>query len=573
MYNAKHGIDFYASRKTTKTGLLGVLQFLDDYDESWDDFQKIDTWEEAFPKELTRAARVAFLECDPTQYDCARWRAGMFDSVTTHFVIGKIVVPNTFVEGPPSEVSFAYTLRQQTEAKYYHKRTQVLDWTNSDGFNPLKQAVAWREKLDGSPCVTVNGELSCCHLTSPVRHDYAAELTSFGLYQLWPYGKLLDMDFDHELHHWQSFNQPYRSVKEGIIMLGNDGQEFRAKWNPTIELLDHHPQYPGVWEYELLPNGLRALRPRTRPPAKNTAQIAKAIYLEELVVDVCQALDICYHDDQSIIVLDKVYIPRFVQSTLPVRNEDVLTKPCAGGFVMYPSHANPIGDSIVGSKCMIFDPSGTFFLFKDGDKKWDLIGGTVEPYENTYQTLNREIKEECPDLSLANYQWQGFTSSGHHHSAIYLMRKVSVPRGFAPFTLSMLSVPWCNRLILHSLSHRNGYKTDTTFRSDSFFFSPWGLRVVNHVVQGGMMSPKYSGKNSYKVDPKFKKFLPQIKKILVALTKKGFIELSAIPDLYADIYGDIPDVSTSCLFMEAMSYLVPLAQPASRSWWDVYGAF
>jgi hypothetical protein len=549
---------------TKLEGLIGVLTFLEGYEESDSDFLSTDSWEGNFDPQAMRRVREQFLSQSPTQYQKARWRAGMFDSVTSHFVIGSILVKNewnnngcieSIIPGPPLDVSFVYSLRQQNEAFDRTERNHASDWEISDGALPQARTVAWREKLDGVPIVSTGGRLSCCFLSSPCLEDYAGELTSSGVYQLWPY-TISPMPFDHEMHEWRPFSASYRHVKEGIVLLGRDGREYRIKRNPSIELKDHHPAYPGVWEYEHLYEGLRPKRPRTREPATNLSVICKVLSLDDIIIDPHDSYEIKYHVSQSITVdTTAVYIPsRYIPMADRERHGDVVSVSRPTGVTSYIAGYPEVGPSIIGSKVLLVR-EGKYYVFKDNEKKWDLIGGTLINGESTIVTLRRECLEEANLQLGTNVVLQGYTREGAYMSAVYSYNAPTLPVGFTEYSPALDGVPWLSRLMIQCLSSRNGYKHDLLYDTNTFSLSSYGITVALRLLERRPIPRKCK-------DTKFVKHLPSAYEILSVIHHHGGVRFSDIGHLYSKV-----DMLPST-FIESISYLSPLTQQQRRSWWD-----
>jgi hypothetical protein len=96
----------------------------------------IPDWAKQYPKDKYNDAFEKFLQQSPTHLQLRRWHKGLFDSITSHFVIGDIVVQNEIVPGPPQNVSFLRTGKQQYEDLTTHPVLSVRDWEVRHGEDP-----------------------------------------------------------------------------------------------------------------------------------------------------------------------------------------------------------------------------------------------------------------------------------------------------------------------------------------------------------------------------------------------------------------------------------------------------
>jgi hypothetical protein len=111
---------------------------------------------------------------------------------------------------------------------------------------------------------------------------------------------------------------------------------------------------------------------------------------------------------------------------------------------------------IVGVKGLVMDSQRNVWLFKDGDKKFDLIGGHVEPKESSFQALVREIKEETLDgtgnfYNLTEAKYLGITYDGGYLTFLYLIHVEIMDYGvWEKWTPQMSVMPWTLPCLLHA---------------------------------------------------------------------------------------------------------------------------
>lgn len=441
--------------------LKKVLLFVLRNRESIGSFMQLEGWELHFPEESVRASKAEFMSQNPTMIERARWRIGLFDSVTTHFVIGKKIADSSFVPGEPSSIPFAITFQRQREMESGVGRTATSDYLAVMGAEIERHAWAWREKMDGTPMETVAGVLRCCFFTMPTIETLAAELTSNGLYQIYPYGPALEVSgIKFHDHPWLPFSETPDIFMEGVILLGKDYKEYRIKRFPSIELENAAPLYNGVWEYEQQGSTLCPIRPRTKRPHKNFAALAKVLSLDEIV---WPALDfrVQYVNEgevrqvvefsEGVLYIDTCRRP----GKIVAYNKDVVTFNSGHATYMYPASIPFSGPVVIGVKLMILC-RGQYWVFKDGSKKYDLIGGAIEPGESSESALRREFLEETGYMCPQDVRYIGISQDGKFFSFLYFvcleeLPEVSTYAHFAPFSHDLPMVPWGRRLYVHAL--------------------------------------------------------------------------------------------------------------------------
>lgn len=414
----------------------------------------IPDWARQYSTDKYNDAFEKFLQQSPTHLQIRRWHKGLFDSITSHFVIGDIVVQNEIVPGPPQNDSFLRTGKQQYEDLTTHPVLSVRDWEVRHGEDPTIQCIAWREKRNGVPIVFTGVELRCCHLTTSWTKAFFGELTESGIYQLYPYSHV-QMPFRTVHSDWQSFRFPKRYVSEGIIMLDTQGNSYRVKVNPTVELENYCQDCEGVWEYGLDSESLFPIRPRFNKKPGDIASLSKMMYYDELRWDPLLAKDVFVSDSaKEIEERDGLW-------SIPASNHE------DGGLVVQDTvtHGSKIrlafsGEGVypagLGSKLIVIH-AGELYLFKDGQKHWDCIGGGVEPGESTLGALIREIGEECPSLldtlQLEKIELLGYcVNDDGWQSAVYFYESATpLPAGFASTWQRQQLQQWTSSIVCFGL--------------------------------------------------------------------------------------------------------------------------
>jgi len=532
------------------SSLRRAIQYMQAYEESEESFEKNSTWEDAFG-EKAHCARKKFLKQGPTLYSMARWRMGWFDMVDDFFVIGRHVLRNDFVGGAPKDLSFSFTLSRQKEANYKSTLLFCQDWLVSDGADPSTKTVAWREKWDGTPIVFQDGYYYCAHLSMPATIPYAAELTDVGIYQFYPPDKLESVPWEASLSRWRPWSEFRPSViREGIIMLGSDGTEYRIKKDPTIELLDFTPVYPGVWEYaHTEDSSLKPIRPRSRPPAKNYAALSKVLALSDLDFTECLKLT--------------TIVSRPVKRIEPKR---------ASKLVLLDEHAYPI-------------------VFKDGTKKWDLIGGQAELGETAIQALVREIREESPELDRYIHELpvgdcyvnRSSCASEFVTSMFALKAKTfSLPPTFRPYCFDLDSVPWINRLLVHHFAVEAGWDKDTTYPTETFELFHYRLAseyvsvskedLCSYISQKNGGCPvviegmkkrrnKRTKQSTLTIPTGLFRYWDGFRRILGYMLKNESLQFSEFRIFHDLLYTAAPTPESSVATLHCLAYVVPFTQP------------
>lgn len=459
--------------------LKRILPFLFSYDKSIEEWDKLEGWELQFSEERVRSAKKTFLDKGPTMVDLARWKVGMFDSVSSHFVIGRLVVPNTFVGGIPGTSPFGVSLSQQQEMSVGQGRPSCKDYIATMGADVSVHMVAWRNKIDGTPMETLGGSLRCCFWYMPTSEMILAELTSEGAYQLWPYGPPLTVSgFEFLPHPWHSFPVRDRMIEEGIMLLGRDGVEYRSKRYATVELEGFTPLHSGVWEYEYKYGSLHPIRPRSGKGRNNFSYLSKVLVYSELTFPtrsdpIVMKLDGPVEEvvtcEEGVVRIDS---GRRSSKIIAV-NSDVVTVQSGSTRMIYPAVIPYVGHSIVGSKAVVYCGSVPY-VFKDKCKKYDLVGGKIEFGESSRAALFREWGEEVGTPLDVDPVYLGISCDSPFFTFVYSVTLDAVPSGFVPASSTLEYVPWCLRLLSFAAMSRVSPCGVVSHSSDILELSPHG---------------------------------------------------------------------------------------------------
>jgi len=346
-------------------------------------------------------------------YYMQRWAYGMFDCVSPHFfVILNVYVP-TLAEVPESDRSFLSNLCCQPD-KYWLRGGVIPPQDPSPRVMKRIQAgdvQGIREKLDGTVLCTdeVAGQkyIFGPGFTIPVGNDFVPkvmEWTPAGIFTLLP------LALPTSTYNGVVFSShPFSNVipaGEGAIFLV-DGVEYRLKYYPTGEMDIAGSQ----WECVIGESGAVPVRPRygySNVQLHVIEALPSLYHLEPTVypkvvevtsgqvehLGVSKQENVCI--DSGFRSTDGGWVSALPRETLCM--DGVYTVWHEGKWKTSPApHYIP---GRVGAKLFPYrvkqgkEKRDTIFLFKDGAKQWDAVGGGTEPGESPLSALLREFCEE-----------------------------------------------------------------------------------------------------------------------------------------------------------------------------------
>jgi len=366
-----------------------------------------------------------------------RFSLGMFDCVSSsHFWIWSISIP-TLVELPLEHPTkpFVLTLSQMHERQAPKTcRDPTISEMASQKWGEV--FLAMREKKDGSPVYRVNPDtfgfpgrlnITCCSTWD--RLEWCRD----GFWGLYPY-KIEDKlgSFNVKEAEW-GLDLP---KGEGVIILTLSG-ELRLKWTSTYER--------GGYEFDESDQMLRC----RHGCDDSQLPVFSAHHLRPCSV----SYDILTgeYDKPYPVVLDQgqvvLNIKRSVKPIKSVTWKGITTTDWGGGYLTVSVTANR-AVKVVGCKMIsVFEEE--VYLFKDQDKKYDHIGGRLEPYETQLLCINREIYEETGLHLESQPVCIGFSESDGYGSFIYVanitlsMKNKMVKRSLVPLKDR---APWESRI-------------------------------------------------------------------------------------------------------------------------------
>jgi len=435
-----------------------------------------------------------------------RYYHGFFDSVSTHFVIGEVIVPVLVCLSPEQEgLPFRVSLCVQSEWLWEGAHSQShKDFTLAvaQGLSLAGPDVLMREKVNGSCFVAkmYQGKKFLCgpSVCIPVPTDFPVEMAEFDsgiMHVIRPFGlcplNLEGMRFFP--HEWSAITvKRVAQCDEGIMLLWR-GTEYRCKRNPSCEIdASLEPgSYKGIWEVCYGQSGeFHYLRPR---PGKSylAADRAKQILsmsarVSDLRVPEFSPVSVRTVTDGPCngtfgVTGDEIWFDsgwrRSGDSVVPAQRggnrPEFLDQVYSVGDVYHhvkgkdhmasPLPLRVMGQVVTGSKVCIFSPDGAIYLFQDKGKSIDFVGGSTLPEEDSYQCVVREVWEEL-GVEIRDVRFLAMSSESsnglHFHSYVYL----------APLSSVLASVS--HKLL--RVEHYNFSKLDCV---------PWLSRLVNTVKQ------------------------------------------------------------------------------------------
>jgi len=305
-----------------------------------------------------------------------RWEACQFSAITAeYYVIGDVFVKK--IDGLEHRKE-----EEDVTTKFSHLGRTDITYESWSHVNRGSVLQAVRPKINGERFVKIRIGSKWYFKgfrQIEVPESCPAELIEYYAgewYILYPYikqerivlAKEGDVPFDLVLHPhpWQTpvafhtQRERYESHKFDGVMLLIGTQEFRAKWDPTVEVeLNGH-----TWEVALHKDELIPVRPRTNKIVTGI-QAARTKIRSRLR-------------------------GRFVVQQLPVTKTDRSEL----------SHIEETMNNAVfkehrqGSKCVFITRKGLFLFIREKGKPLDFIGGQLERFETPLQALVREVEEE-----------------------------------------------------------------------------------------------------------------------------------------------------------------------------------
>jgi len=373
-----------------------------------------------------------------------RFFHGLFDSVSSFFVIGTVIVPlfhalDPEVRGVPFRLSLCSQSEWPVHSPHYGSH-KTLSFAKVHEIDLSRHDVLCREKLDGLPFFKVRSGpltyLSSGTIAFEVPADFPVEMaewTSSGFHVLKPYGlfPLVYGGLSFSPHNWQPLDSSIvEGSSEGIFLLV-DGLEYRVKKSPTMEInaeTDMHTgeNHIGVWEVALCIEGLRYIRPRPGKPTLSFERVVQtlraSVSCDDLEFPVRVPVQVTSVNtgpfvassgigDRSIwfdcgwrINADGV-ITSALREVVPdpidliEKTTDVFHHVVGARVISAPVQMKTSKNWVSGAKVVLFDTHGFCYAYKEPGKKLDLVGGKIERGENSYDCICRESKEEI-DFAL-----------------------------------------------------------------------------------------------------------------------------------------------------------------------------
>jgi len=462
-------------------------------------------WEKGFAGPEMESMKAIF--CDQLEghryadFYAGRWKAGLFDSVDTYLTVGPVFTPNLRERTPPSVDLFVDTGRCQREDPQEPCEGVHLLYDDLCGsWGTEASAWAWRERKEGSiGYASPGGFCSLGYHGSAPQGVERCQFTPEGIIILYPY---LEDPREHEglvlkPHLW---NPPstYKIPERGATFLGKEG-EVHCDVLPSIVLETE----AGCWEVAREGECTITIRPRVCAPQKErfldkfvslkyvqvSRDISRIIYRKEGHLQP-------HAREGGVVTIETGYR---AQGDLRREFSHDLVRYSHGGEVIVlhkgqePPPRNCFRAHIVpkfGVKAY-YEKGGQIFLFKDGQKKWDFIGGKVDRTDlSTVHALRREISEETGVSYGGRCVYLGLSQEGEWTSALYKIDEFIPKRGkFSPWLRKMDVVQWLPRLVSHVLFA--GGKEYSTRSSSDASLSVRGHRLLEAIARYEDKGKKY----------------------------------------------------------------------------------
>jgi len=398
-----------------------------------------------------------------------RYYCGYFDSVAKFFVLSQVKIP-VFIalEEEVRSVPFRVSLCQQSEYVWdsplrgAHRDMTLL---NASGIDFTESGILMREKLDGVPFYKIReGDKSYfvgSSISFEIDKDFPVQMAEWvngKMHVLHPFGlpKLMIGDMEFVPHQWLPLSRKeLMTYKEGVMVLVKN-VEYRIKHHPTVEvdmaeMNSPSPMFTGVWEVQNSGGELVPVRPRPGKPALNK-RVAEGLLqhfarVRDLNLPEVSMVDVVYKTAGPIGQSFKVSgMTVTIDSGWRVKGEDlvapivlseiktsVIDQIYRVGDVFH--HIVPTGtissprllpdpvNMVVSSKVLLFDHKGSLFVRSDDGKLLDAVGGKIEPGEDSFRTLQREVREEI-GVELTDAKFIGVSSQIEEecefHTYVYL---------------------------------------------------------------------------------------------------------------------------------------------------------
>jgi len=461
---------------------------------------RLSLWEQRYEKQYgvdTKVLRAMLLslldhygkEGKSRDYYTHRWEHAFFDSVSPDFfVISDIYIPTLTQLRSGKSSSFLPALECQSD-KYWAKGNYLppQDPTPKIMIEISEGRIQGiREKKNGTLLTVVEkgGQkyISGPNFNSPVGKDFvptAIEWTPEGLFVLHPLA-LPTSTYQEVVFLGHPFsNELPTPDKEGAIFLVG-GVEYRLKYYPTLEFsIDG-----SIWECAQGEAGLIPLKPRHGMKAsKDMSALERLPSLhhlpdrvyrktEEVTSGSVESVGITESD---VTIIDSGYRSSaqgwvIAHDSFTVCLDGVYTVAHKGGWKVSPFPYYV--ECKIGAKLILFSPfkqkkktssPDVVYVFKDGLKSWDWVGGTIEPGESPSAALHREFAEETGQVLLDSPTCIGISDSFEegvlYRSIVYLAPFKAYKGHWKPYEDwdNIGVAPWTNRIYEYAANETDSY--------------------------------------------------------------------------------------------------------------------